>query len=117
MRRLIAIAFTMMFFSGCCAPPRQKVAGDIPLAAVIRQLRADLAQVQAETPASTLPLTKITLALKVAAESTAGKEVGVRPLPISTPLSLKFNNNVTGSMENTVIFEWQGKSDINFDIQ
>ena len=111
MYRLIAAAFALTYMSGCCSPVRQNVASTIPLAAVIHQLREDLAQVRAETPASKLPLTKITVTLKVAAERATGKEIGVGPVPLNVPLSLKFTDNVTGSMENTVIFEWDGKDD------
>jgi hypothetical protein len=85
---------------------------DIPLNAVIKQVRNDLRQALKEDPVTDIPLTKITLNLKVAATKEAGGEAGVTGT--SPVLALKYSAHTSGTMENTVTIEWEGKSDSKF---
>ena len=107
MRNFIYIAAAACVgLCGCAgfAPQPQ----DIPLAAVIKQVRADLQKSMKDDPITDLPLTTITLNLKVAAVKNAGGSAEVTT-PSVVPVDLKFSSQTTGTMENTVTLVFSGK--------
>ena len=97
--------------SGCGTFPSKPQPSDIPLATVVQQVRADLKKVMQETPATDIPLTKVTLTLKVAAESEKSGEAGISGT--SPVVSLKYSAQNTGSAENTVVLEFSGGSGVD----
>lgn len=106
----ICTGFILLTLTGCTLPQRPT---NVPLAAVIQQLREDFKKIKAEDPVSTLPLTDIEVVLKVSTENVAG--IGAETsLPFTTPLKLNFTNQTTGTMENTVTIKFSGSGTVFF---
>lgn len=105
MRTISLAGVAISLITGCAqfSPQPQ----DIPLAAVIRQVRQDLQAAMADKPVTDMPLTEVTLNLKVSAVKTVGGSAGVTT-PSAVPVELKFNTQATGTMENTVILKFSG---------
>lgn len=85
---------------------------ELPLAAVIEQIRSDLKRAQAGDPATGLPLKEITLVLKVTGSSTKGGTAEVT-VPTTPAVGIKATNQVTGTMENTITLKWAGEDIAN----
>lgn len=102
--RPTALALPCALLTGCCAfnPPAPVV--EAPLADVIKHLREELVKARADTPATSLPLTDVTVVLKV---SNATVNSGSGGVSVS-PVDLKFTSQTTGSLENTITLKWSG---------
>lgn len=80
---------------------------EAPLAEVIAKVRSDLAKASKEESSTNLPLTEVTLTLKLSSSSkdssSADGKIGV--------VNVKFGADYTNSIDNTIVLKWAGKDD------
>lgn len=104
--RPLACLGAAMALTGCAnlfKPPPTEA----PLSEVIKHIRQELVTAKNGEAATTLPLTEVTITLKVTTSQkyTSGGGVDLVFDPIK---DLKFTTETSGSLENTVQLKWSG---------